>query len=189
VIDPGTGLVTIFGGKLTTFRTMAWELLERCAGAGYLRPLGGREARRNFSRRPYKVGIGWDEWSRAAAGLELDRLVPEATARHLHQQYGTQALRILREVRRDPAAGAPLLDGHPFCAAEVRHILAFENAPRLADLMLRRTEMQLLVPHGRQPELAGKVARILAGAYGWSPERERDELARYLGYVARTVLS
>lgn len=189
VIDPGTGLVTIFGGKLTTFRTMAWELLDRCARAGYLRPLRGREARRDFSRRPYKVGIGWADWARAAAGLGLDRLVPEAAARHLHQQYGCLALGILREIRRDPGAGVPLLDGHPFCAAEVRHLLAFENAPRLCDLMLRRTEMQLLVPHGRQPELAGKVARIMAAYYGWSPDREREELARYLDYVARTVLT
>lgn len=188
VLDPGTGLVTIAGGKLTTFRTMAWEILQRCARAGYLRPLRGREGRRDFSRRPYKVGVAWSDWTRAAASLGLGGLVPEATARHLHQQYGNQGLRILREVRRDPGSGAPLLDGHPFCAAEVRHILAFENAPRLGDLMLRRTEMQMLVAHGRQPELAGRVARIMAAAYGWDPAREREEVARYLDYVARTVL-
>ena len=41
--DSGTGLVTIAGGKLTTFRTMAWEMLDRCSSPGYLRALRGPE--------------------------------------------------------------------------------------------------------------------------------------------------
>jgi glycerol-3-phosphate dehydrogenase len=130
----------------------------------------------------------WAAWTRAAADLGLDRLVPEATGRHLHQQYGNQGLRILREVRRWPASGEPLVEGHPFCAAEVRHILAFENAPRLCDLMMRRTEMQMLVPHQRQAELAGKVAGIMACYYGWEEDRARAERERYLDYVRATVV-
>ena len=188
LLDPGTGLVTIAGGKLTTFRIMAWEVLERCSRAGYLRRLRGREARRGFSRRPYRNGLAWDAWLRAAAGAGLAGLVPETTARHLCQQYGRQSLRILREVLRDPASGAPLLAGHPFCAAEIRHILAFENAPRLVDVMLRRTEMQMLVSHLRQGELAARVARIMACHYGWDPPRVRAELDEYLEYVRKTVI-
>jgi glycerol-3-phosphate dehydrogenase len=187
-LDSGHGLVTIAGGKLTTFRTMAWETLARCSGLGYLRRLRGREARRNFSRRPFKHGMTWEAWQRAAGELGLDRLVPQATARHLHQQYGQQSLRILAEVARCPAAGEPLLEGHPFCAAEILHILAFENAPRLTDVMLRRTEMQMLVSHRRQPELAGRVAGIMASFYGWDPDRLREELERYLEHVRNTVI-
>jgi glycerol-3-phosphate dehydrogenase len=188
LLDPGTGLVTIAGGKLTTFRTMAWEVLDRCARAGYLRPLRGREAGRNFTRRPYKVGMTWEAWCRAAADLGLDRAAPEGTRRHLHQQYGSQGLRILREVGRAPAAGEPLLAGHPFCAAEVGHILAFENAPHLGDVMLRRTEMQMRVAHPRQAELAGRVAALMACHYGWDAARTREEREAYLEYVRRTVL-
>jgi glycerol-3-phosphate dehydrogenase len=187
-LDSGQGLVTIAGGKLTTFRTMAWEILSRCSRLGYLRELRGREARRHFSRRPYKNGMTWEAWQRAADGLGLGRLVPPATARHLHQQYGQQSLRILAEVRRCPAAGAPLLEGHPFCAAEIRHILAFENAPRLSDVMLRRTEMQMLVAHQRQPELAAQVARIMASYYGWGQGRLQAELDQYLEHVRNTIV-
>ena len=188
ILDHGTGLVTIAGGKLTTFRTMAWEILDRCSRSGYIRRLRGREAGRDFSRRPFRNGLDWEAWRIQAAALGLAGLVPEATARHLCQQYGRQSLRILREVRRDPASGAPLLEGHPFCAAEIRHILAFENAPRLDDVMLRRTEMQMLVSHRRQPELAGRVARIMACFYGWDPARTRAELDRYLEYIGNTII-
>jgi glycerol-3-phosphate dehydrogenase len=187
-LDAGHGLATIAGGKLTTFRAMAWEILDRCSRLGYLRRLRGREARRTFSRRPFKNGMTWEAWQRAAAEHGLDRLVPAATARHLHQQYGHQSLRILAEVRRCPGAGEPLLEGHPFCAAEILHILAFENAPRLTDVMMRRTEMQMLVSHRRQPELAGRVAGIMAGFYGWEPDRLQAELDRYLEYVRHTVI-
>jgi len=188
LLDAGHGLVSIAGGKLTTFRIMAWEALERCARLGYLRPLRGAEARRHFSRRPFRNGLDWADWQRIASARGLDRLVPEATARHLHQQYGRQSLRILAEVRRCPAAGEPLLAGHPFCAAEIEHILAFENAPRLADLMLRRTEMQLLVDYRRQPELAARVARIMACFCHWGPERQQAELDGYLERVRGTVV-
>jgi glycerol-3-phosphate dehydrogenase len=188
LLDPGTGLVTIAGGKLTTFRTMAWEILDRCSRRGYIRRLRGREAGRDFSRRPFKNGLDPAAWQAAAAAQGLAGLVPEATGRHLCQQYGQQSLRILREVRRDPASGAPLLEGQPFCAAEIRHILAFENAPRLADVMLRRTEMQMLVAHRLQPALAERVAGIMACAYGWEPARVRAELDRYLEFVRKTVV-
>jgi len=187
-LDPGTGLVTIAGGKLTTFRIMAWEILDRCSRAGYIRELRGREAKRNFGRRPFRNGLDWEAWGRLAAARGLAGLVPESTGRHLHQQYGHQSLRILREVKRDPAAGAPLLEGHPFCAAEIRHILAFENAPRLCDVMMRRTEMQMLVSHRRQPDLAGRVARIMACHYGWDQDRVRAELDQYLEYVRNTII-
>ena len=53
--------------------------------------------------------------------------------------------------------------------------------------MLRRTEMQMLVGHDRQPALAGRVASLMACAYGWGPAREREELDRYLQYVRDTV--
>jgi len=188
ILDGGQGLVTVAGGKLTTFRTMAWEVLERCAALGRLPWPRGREAARHFSRRPFRNGVAWADWRRLAAEQGLDGLLPEPVQRHLHQQYGRQALAILREVRRTPASGLPLLEGHPFCPAELGHILAFENAPRLTDVMLRRTEMQMLVPHGLQPALAARVAGFMACRYGWEPPRVREELDRYLEFVRNTII-
>ncbi len=185
--DGGNGLFTIAGGKLTTFRTMAWELLSQCSRKGYLRPLKGREKGRDFSRRPYKAGLSWQAFEVLLKLLELDSLVPPSVLRHLHQQYGQGALGILREIQQSPATGLPLLEGHPYCPAEIHHILAFENAPHLVDVMLRRTEMQMLVSHRLQAQLATRVAALMTDSYGWSEAQKQQELGQYLGYIRRTI--
>ena len=94
---------------------------------------------------------------------------------------------ILAAIKADPGSGRPLLAGHPFCPAEIQHILAFENAPTLMDMMMRRTEMQLTVDHRQQPGLAAKVAEIMGSFYGWEYTRLREELRRYLDYVRNTI--
>ncbi|BDU75515.1 glycerol-3-phosphate dehydrogenase/oxidase [Mesoterricola sediminis] len=188
VRDEGGGLVTVAGGKLTTFRLMAWDVLRTCSARGYLRPLGRKEAKRHFSRRPLKAGLAWEAFGAALRRLDLEGLLPGPALRHLHQQYGQGALRILAAVKADPGSGRPILEGHPWCAAEIEHILAYENAPTLMDVMLRRTEMQMIVSHRDQPALAAGVARILARAYDWDQARTDRELADYLAYVRRTIL-
>jgi glycerol-3-phosphate dehydrogenase len=185
--DPGTGLVSITGGKLTTFRPMAWELLSLCAKRGYLRRLRGSAARRNFSMRRYKVGLKEEDFEALVRHFQLEDAAPEATRRHLHQKYGQGAVGILREVKRAPALGEPLLDGHPFCAAELHHILTYENAPHLVDVMARRTEMSLVVSHRLQPALAEKVAAVLAAYYGWDQALTQTELDQYLAHIRHAV--
>jgi glycerol-3-phosphate dehydrogenase len=133
------------------------------------------------------VGLTWDAFQGALGNLSLEGLLPESALRHLHQQYGHGALGILREVKACPSQGEPLLDGQPFCAAEIHHILAFENAPHLADVMARRTEMQMTVSHTRQRELASKVAALLACRYGWDDARTGRELDFYLAQARSTV--
>ncbi|HEX9081742.1 MAG TPA: glycerol-3-phosphate dehydrogenase/oxidase [Holophagaceae bacterium] len=185
--DPGTGLVSISGGKLTTFRPMAWELLSLCAKRGYVHRLRGRERRRNFSMRRYKVGLKWEGLEAALRALELEGLVPEATLRHLHQAYGQAAVSILREVKRARDLGEPLMAGHPYCAAELHHILAFENAPHLVDVMARRTDMALVVSHRDQAALADRVAPIVATYYRWDEDRTRAEREAYLAYIRHAI--
>lgn len=185
--DSGNGLVSITGGKLTTFRPMAWELLSLCAKRGYLRRLRWREGRRRFSMRRYKVGLHWEAFDTISSRLGLEAALPEATRRYLHQKYGQAAVGILREVKRAPTLGQPLLEGHPFCAAEIHHILRFEQAPHLIDVMARRTEMALVVSHRRQAELADRVAPILAAYYGWDLVRTTDEIGIYLNHIRQSI--
>ena len=137
--------------------------------------------------RRYKVGVNWEAFETITQNFGLNEVLPEVTRRYLHQKYGQGAVGILREVKRAPTLGMPLLEGQPFCEAELHHILVFEQAPHLVDVMARRTEMAMVVSHRRQAELAGKVAPILAAYYGWDEARLAEECRAYLDHIRRMI--
>src|SRR2546425_4973246 len=65
------------------------------------------------------------------------REVPEPTARHLVQAYGSEAAAVLNLVERDRALGKPIVAGRPEIWAEVTHAVEREMALRLADVLMR----------------------------------------------------
>lgn len=180
------GLVAIAGGKSTTFRRMAEDLLFYLVKEGVLPPLQDvAHRRRGFTKQPFLVGITRDEFARQAD--EQNFQADPDLLEYLYQQYGREALRILTRIRDNPASGQPLLKGYPHCEAEIRHILTYENAPKLIDVLCRRTEAQWLIWHHKQPALANAVARIMADDYHWAPEQTQAEIEEYLDYVQNTV--
>lgn len=106
---------------------------------------------------------------------------------YLHRQYGTQGFTILQSIKDKPELGKPLLEGYPFSAAEIEFILNNENAPKLVDIMLRRTEIQLHVWHHKQKEISSKIADIMAKFYGWSEEKKKAEKDEYMAYIKKTI--
>lgn len=182
------GVVAMAGGKLTTYRLMAEELLFHLVKTGRLPPFeNARFGRKGFSMQPFLVGMTREAFDRAVAEQGLgDASWPEQLE-YLHQQFGSQGLEILRRIQADPALGRPLLDGHPHCRAEIEFILRHEDAPCLIDVLCRRTEAQWLVWHHRQEALARQVARIMAEHYGWTDAQEQAQVAAYLDYVRKTV--
>jgi glycerol-3-phosphate dehydrogenase len=183
IFESADGVFAIAGGKLTTYRLMSEELLLRMARRGAIRPFTMKAHRRaGFSRRPFKVGVTREEFdvevsSRGLAGAML----PEQME-ILHRQYGRGGLDILEAVRGRPEAGKALIEDYPLCRAEVEFILEHEMAPRLADLLCRRTEAQWQVPPRLQPQLAAKTAAIMAEFYGWDEGRMRTEIQHYMEY-------
>jgi glycerol-3-phosphate dehydrogenase len=57
------------------------------------------------------------------------------------------------------------------------------------DVMMRRTELSMVVSHRLQEDLAGRIARIMARVYGWDEQRTQDERSRYLDHVRKTIFS
>jgi glycerol-3-phosphate dehydrogenase len=159
------GVVTIAGGKLTGFRPMARETLERAAQLHGLR----------LADPPAEGGAlpGGDfdgDIAGLAARLARERGLPEATALRLALCYGTEAFAL-------SAAGAePLLPGSAILAAEVDWSVRVEGALSLEDVHYRRTRAAVYHPEAREAGLAPS-ARRLARLLGWSPEREAMELA------------
>ena len=177
-----SGLLTIAGGKLTTFRAMAAELVDTVARR--LHRLDGRRvpARSPTAALPLPGG--------EVADLDLlvqelvKEAVPEATARHLVHRYGSEAVAVANLAARDPALAQPLAPGLATLQAEVVHQARREMALTVSDVMIRRT--RLFHEHPAQgTEASPVVAGLLARELGWDAAREAAWLAEYLGQVRR----
>jgi glycerol-3-phosphate dehydrogenase len=129
VITSPDGLVTVIGGKLTTYRRMAQHALDTALERR------GVEAGPCVTHRLALVG---------AAGHTRVIAPPR-----LVRKYGGEALVVLAEADGDPALLAPVADGVDTTGAELRFAVRHEGALDIADLLDRRTRIGL-VPADRK---------------------------------------
>lgn len=181
-------ITAIAGGKSTTHRRMAEDLLFYLVERGMIEPFSKREySKPGFSKQPFRIAMTRNEFDDAVSERRLCGLVEPETLEHLYTQYGRGGLNILKQIREYPGSGEPLLPGEPYCRAEIEYIMEHEFAPKLCDIMCRRTEAQWMISHNRQPELAEKASEIMAEYYGWSEAQKKAEVSEYLTYVRKTV--
>ncbi|MDH3497891.1 MAG: glycerol-3-phosphate dehydrogenase/oxidase [Gemmatimonadota bacterium] len=177
------GLLSVVGGKLTTYRVMAAEAIDRAAAA--LHALDGRPIppRAPTATEPLPGGEMRDPMS-AAAELEHDGLAPALAAR-LARVYGAEAPAIGRLVREDPRLAAPIAAGTNAIRAELLHGIRREMAMTLCDLLLRRTHVFYEVRGHAAGEAAGLVD-LVGHELGWNAARKAQELADYLAEAERS---
>jgi len=183
VIESPSGLLTIAGGKLTTYRVMARDIVDRVATR--LRGLDGRPraARPRTDRIPLPGGEAADLEVLVKAALA--RGVAETTARHLVGRYGSEAAAVLNLVERDRGLGRSIVAGRPEIWAEVAHAVEREMAIRLSDVLVRRLHLFYSARDQAVPATSA-VADRLAAALGWDGERRAAEIADYLRLVERS---
>ncbi len=179
VVDvPVPGLASIAGGKLTTYRVMARDVVD--AAVADL----GREVPASVTDQVPLLGADGLAAVRAGAGrLAEDYRVPRAVVEHLLDRYGTLAAEVLDLIRADPGLAQPLADGHPYLRAEVAYAVTHENALHVEDVLMRR--MRLFIESADSgTAVAGDVATIMGRLLGWSRRRRAAETRRYLDLVA-----
>ncbi len=188
IFETKDGVVAIGGGKSTTHRRMAEDLLFFMVKRGYLPSFKKSEYQaKSFSKKPFLVGMTRIDFDMVVKEKGLASVSYPDQLEYLHQQFGKQGITILEQIKNNPKSGEELISGYPHCAAEIDFILENENAPNLVDVLCRRTEAQWMVWHFRQKELAEKVADIMADYYDWSAEQKNKQIADYLEYVRKTV--
>src|ERR687891_2653361 len=162
------GMITVTGGKLTTYREMAEDGVD-AAVAGLGEPLR-RRARRSRTR------------SLALRGAEGWREARERDAR-LADRYGDEAGVVEAMIAADPTAGEPLVAGLPYRRAEALYAARYEMAVDLDDVLSRRTRSRLL---GRDATAAAAddVAELLAPELGWSEDERAAQAARFRAALA-----
>ncbi|MBY8989811.1 MAG: glycerol-3-phosphate dehydrogenase/oxidase [Candidatus Lokiarchaeota archaeon] len=176
------GLLTITGGKLTAFRSMAEDLFKKIEETE-LFPNIGRE--NNFSKQKYLISLDTQDWHEHLknSGINLEKNVAD----HIYQQYGKGALKILEIIKENESYKEKIIDDNYFIKAEIIYCLRYELTQHLSDLFCRRTEMSLWISHKSAKEAATTVANIMATEYSWDEDKKKHEITAYIKYVEKTV--
>jgi glycerol-3-phosphate dehydrogenase len=175
------GMLTIAGGKLTTYRTMAAELVDRAVDI--LHELDGhtRVPRPPTAEAPLPGGEVEDIEPLGRAGLELGLFIE--TVDHIVRTYGTECSAVFNLVRERRELARPLVAGYPAIEAEVIHVARRELAQRVDDVLVRRIHPYYEAPdHGLGA--APRTAELLGEELGWNAARIDEEVDRYRNLVA-----
>jgi glycerol-3-phosphate dehydrogenase len=178
VVDvPVPGLASIAGGKFTTYRLMARDVVD-AAVADFDREVPGSVT----DQVPLLGADGLAAVQPAAGRLAEDYGVSRAVVEHLLGRYGTLATEVLELVRGDAALGRPLAAGHPYLRAEVAYAVVCEGALHLEDVLVRRTRL-FMESADSGAAVAADVAAIMGRLLGWNRRRRAAETRRYLDLV------
>jgi glycerol-3-phosphate dehydrogenase len=167
--ETSSGMLTITGGKLTTFRRMAAQVVDR------ITQRDGREAECRTDDIPLGMAARDED-------LKTSVELPDGATDQLAFRYGHAARAVLDVCEERPELAEPIVPGHPDLLGEVVIAARREQARSVTDVLLRRTRLGLVAaPELRDPEVTLAVARLLGEELGWSESRVTEELERWNG--------
>jgi len=186
----GDGVLLIAGGKLTTYRLMAKEMVKEAIkwlrGAGALADKKLRRPR--TKRRPLPGAAGLKDPSgkgvkRLAKSLTRDYPITRELAEHLAWSYGVRAEKLAIAIGNDASLGERMQPDLPYVWAEVEFAVNHDMARTVDDVLSRRVPL-LLVGLDQGLDIAEQVADRVGALLGWSSETRAQEIARYRRTVA-----
>jgi glycerol-3-phosphate dehydrogenase len=180
LIQGSGGMLSVVGGKLTTYRAMAAEVVDLA-----MRELRHRDGRQRqgdarTDEDPLPGGEAADLSQFRDRGLELG--IAPASVDHLLRHYGTEAAGIFNLGGADRRLFRRLIEPHPAVEAEVIHAVRRELAQTVEDVLVRR--FHLYYEHPDQgASVARRVAELMGEELGWDPARIEEEAERYREFV------
>jgi glycerol-3-phosphate dehydrogenase len=169
VVASPSGVVSVTGGKLTTYREMAADTIDEV-----LDVLGSRVSGVARGSRTKKLRL------RGAEGYDALADATDPLTAHLANRYGGEARTVLALAESDPSLREPLVPGLPYIRAEAVYAVRHEMARTVDDVLSRRTRARLLA-RDASSAAAADVAGLIAPILGLS-EAEAD--AQAAGYRA-----
>lgn len=179
VTEGPPGMLTIAGGKLTSYRHMAEELVDRAADF----------LERAFDAAPER-GCDTDEVPLPGGDFrELGELcarlreraepleVSSASVDRLARAHGSRALDVLALVEERPGLGERVVEDRPYLAAEAVRAVRDEMALHVEDVLFRRTHLGRETRGGFEAGCR-RVARLMGEELDWAEERREAEIAR-----------
>ncbi|MEX1218235.1 MAG: glycerol-3-phosphate dehydrogenase/oxidase [Acidimicrobiales bacterium] len=171
-----SGVVTITGGKLTTYRKMAADTIDEVLSEVLHANRVVRLRRRSKTKHLEIHGAnGYAELLSAAPTLSP---LGEGVVRRLADRYGSDATTVLALAEADPSLAELLVPGLPYLRAEAIFAVRYEMAQTIDDILSRRTRARLEA-RDVSAEAAASVAALLAPEFGWDEAEQARQIADY----------
>jgi glycerol-3-phosphate dehydrogenase len=176
---PAPGFVSIAGGKYTTYRVMAEDVIDRAV-------LELRRVTKDSVTEKVPL-VGADGYF--ALEQQTERIAQETglaveTVTHLLNRYGSLISEILVIIKEQPKLAKRLDSDLPYIKAEIIYAASHEGAQSVDDVISRRTRLSFeAINHA--VHLAEEVATLIAPVLGWSAKERKASIAHYLEMVER----
>ncbi len=177
VSQPVPGLTVIAGGKFTTYRVMAQDVVDAVAGE-LPQVVPGSVT----DRLPIAGAVGYEVLWNDRAKLARRSGLHVARVEHLLNRYGSCVHDLLELVEADPSLGEPIPSAADYLKAEVVYAVTHEGALHVEDVLRRRLRAAIEEwdqGAGAVPEVAALMAPVL----GWDAEAVKRETEHYLRQV------
>jgi glycerol-3-phosphate dehydrogenase len=172
VAQPVPGLISIAGGKYTTYRVMAADTIDMAAD-GLDRPVP-----KSCTEQVTLIGSDdWAKWSTRADELAATYGLDSAMVTRLLWRHGSRIVDVLTLAEADPEL-ATVLPGDLYLAAEVVHAARHEGALHLEDVLARRLRISIETD-ARGTMVADAAADLMAAELGWDQTRRAEEVVAW----------
>lgn len=156
-----SGVVSVTGGKLTTYRKMAKDTVDAVYPV-----IGAKKAKSITKSVVLSGGEGWDAYKGVSGSSRMG--VTVEVADHLASRYGNHAMEVA-QIAQDPTLAGHLCASLPYIRAEVVYAVRFEMARTVIDVLSRRTR-SLLLERDEAMGAAQSVAALMAAELGWDSD-------------------
>ncbi|UCE03248.1 MAG: glycerol-3-phosphate dehydrogenase [Candidatus Latescibacterota bacterium] len=191
ILEPLPGLLCVVGGKYTTYRTVAEEIVDRVEKRlGKRKPCRTDRTALPGGQLAWSAREHWEEGARfqeAVAHEASESGVRPDAVRHLYRVYGARAPRVLALVHENDALGRALCAHQPHIGAEVVIAVREEMALHLDDWYLRRSCVGFHACHGF--DSLERVADLFAAELGWNAATRAQEIGRARRELERIALT
>jgi glycerol-3-phosphate dehydrogenase len=178
VVQSVAGLISVAGGKYTTYRVMAADAVDAAA-----RSLDQRVPASVTAVTPLVGAVGYEALWNHRRRLAEDSGLHPAWIEHLLRRYGSEITELLDVVADRPELGEPLAGAPDYLAVEARHAATHEGALHLDDVLARRTHASIET-FDRGVAAAEPVAQQMAEVHGWDDDTIKREIEHYQARVA-----
>lgn len=173
VAEPAPGLFVVAGGKYTTYRVMAADVVGAAvAGLGRAVPPSLTD------RLPLVGAVGYEELWRDRRRFARETGLPVPTVARLLRRYGSAITDLVELVRADPTLGEPIPGAEGYLRVEAVYAVTHEGALDLTDVLARRLRAAVETGDGGHAA-AEPVSELIAPVLGWDAQTRRTEVARY----------